>query len=510
MNAVQASLLCDDITKLILENLAPGPPVQSVKTASDVHKKKARHISQLTLARVARTCKGLSSTALDVLWREVDDLIHLLSVFPSFVKITGNQASYTFHGLIKEHDWARFQTYAQRVHVLHAEVGSRLEPSAWLVLFHHYHRNPFLPRLHSLRGWRISNSTSGIAEAMLLQSPELRHLEVDTQQYQDASLEAFQAFLEVIQPALDRLDTLSLHGTIRENKPVREIPFWNLSHLRMLEVTYRISRTYPILDSLLAFPVLETLSLNIDNTPIPLHHADGHAFVSLKSLRLTGDMSNVHNVMGSYSFPNLTQLSLTVQDTRDRPVDNIIAIFHTILKELPEALDTLKLTLTTPGVDYPYAYFSDASGLLEPLHARPSLRALTLHFVNLFANIRDADLRAVEKAWPNLTTVIAFAAAHPRLERFSIPYIGITLIPPLYEVPMDHNLRWFDVKFIESHVPLYTLALTLDRMFPHVEISEDTALKRSWFRGEELKLLMLGLQAGRRAMHRRRELAPTA
>ena len=94
MNAVQASLLCDDITKLILENLAPGPPVQSVKTASDVRKKKARHISQLTLARVARTCKGLSSTALDVLWREVDDLIHLLSVFPSFVKIAANQTTY--------------------------------------------------------------------------------------------------------------------------------------------------------------------------------------------------------------------------------------------------------------------------------------------------------------------------------------------------------------------------------------------------------------------------------
>ena len=83
MTAAQAVLRCHDITKTIFETLAPGPKlVDKAYTKEKIE----RRLLQGTLAHAAQTCKALSDPALDVLWREVDDVIQLLSIFPSFVK----------------------------------------------------------------------------------------------------------------------------------------------------------------------------------------------------------------------------------------------------------------------------------------------------------------------------------------------------------------------------------------------------------------------------------------
>ena len=92
MTAAQAVLRCHDITKTIFETLAPGPKlVDKAYTKEKIE----RRLLQGTLAHAAQTCKALSDPALDVLWREVDDVIQLLSIFPSFVKTSlKNETAY--------------------------------------------------------------------------------------------------------------------------------------------------------------------------------------------------------------------------------------------------------------------------------------------------------------------------------------------------------------------------------------------------------------------------------
>ena len=74
-----------DIAAEILETLAPGPPLQSPSIypydhwAWEDHRRRNRN----ALASMARVCRALSGVALDVLWRYIDDIFHLVDVVPS-------------------------------------------------------------------------------------------------------------------------------------------------------------------------------------------------------------------------------------------------------------------------------------------------------------------------------------------------------------------------------------------------------------------------------------------
>jgi hypothetical protein len=66
LTAMHRALTCHDILVEIFESVA--------------HQAKARR----QLAWIARCCKTLSEPALDVLWKELDDLIPLLEILPAF------------------------------------------------------------------------------------------------------------------------------------------------------------------------------------------------------------------------------------------------------------------------------------------------------------------------------------------------------------------------------------------------------------------------------------------
>ena len=72
-----------DVADAVFAHLSPGPyPHEDVLPWERAERRRA----QKTLARAARVCRALSEPALDVLWRVVDDIVHLLSVLPSYVK----------------------------------------------------------------------------------------------------------------------------------------------------------------------------------------------------------------------------------------------------------------------------------------------------------------------------------------------------------------------------------------------------------------------------------------
>lgn len=74
---------CYEIAAAVFECLSPGPRLMDDDPRPN---KRRRKTAQRTLASAARVCHAFSSPALDVLWRIVDDIVHLLEIFPSFRK----------------------------------------------------------------------------------------------------------------------------------------------------------------------------------------------------------------------------------------------------------------------------------------------------------------------------------------------------------------------------------------------------------------------------------------
>ncbi len=80
MSPQAKALPCQEILLEIFEYLSPG----SQDARALPRQKAARREAQRSLPRLARVCRAFSAPALKVLWTVTDNLIHLLSILPSF------------------------------------------------------------------------------------------------------------------------------------------------------------------------------------------------------------------------------------------------------------------------------------------------------------------------------------------------------------------------------------------------------------------------------------------
>lgn len=69
----------------VFANLAPESPDMDEVDASPI-RNTPQWENRLALACAARTCRAFSSPALDVLWREIEELSALLKLFPSYMQ----------------------------------------------------------------------------------------------------------------------------------------------------------------------------------------------------------------------------------------------------------------------------------------------------------------------------------------------------------------------------------------------------------------------------------------
>ena len=102
MSAMTRALFLQDILELILEELSPGPQIRAPtydQTSSLLaFLRSDRHRRQSTLLHLALVCRALSDLALRVLWRYVDDIVHLLKVSDNGRDIVSNAGvSYSPH-----------------------------------------------------------------------------------------------------------------------------------------------------------------------------------------------------------------------------------------------------------------------------------------------------------------------------------------------------------------------------------------------------------------------------
>ncbi|EMD36117.1 hypothetical protein CERSUDRAFT_156889 [Gelatoporia subvermispora B] len=109
-----------------------------------------------SLARVACVCRLWSDIALDILWREVDDLHRLISLLAPFRKPEQVTDLQKFRRSLVPNDWEQFQRYARRVRRLtHDQFSGRsksryLNPSVFDEMARTCPRAEILPSLHSL------------------------------------------------------------------------------------------------------------------------------------------------------------------------------------------------------------------------------------------------------------------------------------------------------------------------------------------------------------------------
>ena len=89
--AIAALIESADILDMVLRCLSPG---YIAEAEADYRGMQRRRTAQTTLACLARTCRTFKNPALDLLWRSVDDIVHLLSVLPCFGPLAANTKEY--------------------------------------------------------------------------------------------------------------------------------------------------------------------------------------------------------------------------------------------------------------------------------------------------------------------------------------------------------------------------------------------------------------------------------
>ncbi|TFK87394.1 hypothetical protein K466DRAFT_663044 [Polyporus arcularius HHB13444] len=522
--AVIQALENSDIMNVVIRCLTPDPLVEA---EADRRAWLRRRIAQKTLARTARTCRAFKNPALDMLWRSVDDIVHLLSIFPSFVPTAKNRNDHTFRRSITKDEWLHFEEYASRVRELRVKGDTfSMEPSVWSVLARHCcPEGALVPRCERLLNFHIADPFAWTALAVLVESPNLRHLEIDTTEYSGASTETLQMLVSELTPIFSRLETLSLGVPWDvEDQPESPIPFWEYSNLQSLSVNPSVRVTRSIMRSLMDFPNLRSLSLAL----VDVEHGDQtleDGFHQLKELTLSGMADRVHTLMQAVSPPCLETITVHFdvhlpQVHSERMKELVQRIYETLAPSVRE----VHLAFESGYIPAEYILFATATGLLSPLRDR-NLRALTFHFHNHFTHILDHELQEVAQTWPELTafeftynadirdhlaygkeslariatptipTIAAFAAAHPHLERLALPHLNARVIPPLGEIELEHPLQTFAVAYHEASVPLCAAALAIDRLFPSLDMPEGEELEPY----SKLQLLLLGMQTMRRS-----------
>ncbi|KAJ7105951.1 hypothetical protein C8R44DRAFT_328984 [Mycena epipterygia] len=103
----------------------------------------SRNQTRRTLYSVAQTCKGLSHSALKLLWRRLDNLLPLLRLLPS---LTLEGKIYHMPGLVGDAEWAIFDRHAAHVReIIYMQAARRVDPVVYVRLA--MRKLPLLPNL---------------------------------------------------------------------------------------------------------------------------------------------------------------------------------------------------------------------------------------------------------------------------------------------------------------------------------------------------------------------------
>ncbi|KAI0066481.1 hypothetical protein BV25DRAFT_1796922 [Artomyces pyxidatus] len=311
-----------------------------------------------TLSRLSRTSKGFCEPGLGLLWKELDSLMPLISLFPNHLFKRARRPGLGLAIMPIPEDWHKILAYGERVRRLTYDESSKsISPSIFPIIEEYRPRTFILPNLTTLI-WR-AESAAGLDRINLFLNPELQHLvlEIGSRFPQmstllaDLSLRTRLASLSVSSPtslpddfphllapqtelerlalmapgalsagigkwaaSLPRLRSLQLDLTGRSGIAVEGF-FDEISsgsgYSTPASVGSRDSGVFSGEDVDFSDIKKSALRLTEDRAPI------SGAFAQLRQLHLTGEVSNVVMFLKHMASP-LTQLELVLEDPFDK------------------------------------------------------------------------------------------------------------------------------------------------------------------------------------------------
>ncbi|KDQ58323.1 hypothetical protein JAAARDRAFT_192910 [Jaapia argillacea MUCL 33604] len=379
------------------------------------------------LASMAVCCRSFQEPALEVLWRDMEDVEPLLRLIPDlqmlYVHRGGSWArSYTIATTqMTPIDWERFDYYARRVR----SIDHKLDHSLCYDIFTQLasqRRGPLLPRLVEfawsfLRGTRIT--VVELRPLLAFTSPPLRSLTLNGGEGTGMDDESWRHDVEFIQlldqfvHSMPLLEELVLSG----NLATLHVEFSRrLPNLRIIGVFP--SETHWSLQeegicSMASLQHLHSLSLlrccvyrdSLPDTPSPI------GFSSLENLFLSeSKLTSLIYILDGLPVGRIQSIeAYTNADdpNEDEPRSLLIPVFER-LSRFATSLTTLDLVLFARVYPSPADGSSNLMTFLGPL-----LSLRLLKFVHLGFDVApedgliwaDADIQRVACAWPHLVDV---------------------------------------------------------------------------------------------------------
>ncbi|TFY57626.1 hypothetical protein EVJ58_g6912 [Rhodofomes roseus] len=419
-----------------------------------------------TLTELACVSKGFMGPALDILWRNLDDLAALLRILPSF-RLSGS--GYTITEDITPKQWSRFQEYARRVRGLSAR--SRREqagPTIALALTLYPNAQDVVRRWTNPPGARTNSFLRQSATGVLIQ---------------------------LVVAALPDLSSFSIDSGMPSDVPSRYLTsLTQLHRLERLELVYSNAVVdHQVLQHIYHMTSLKALDLKISFNG--LSNSDrlhlGEAFTGLEELNVSGSAHDIQRLFESDAVrcPNLTSLCLTGLEavSTEALKDAVAAACKKLSQSLNEVNmfvsgDTFSTTLSLMDVLQPYLSFREMENMsieldgciprmddeaaLACASAWPDLHSFSAHYGP--ASRRPAQF----PKQPTVAALIEFARRCPRLDFLTLSILDVrTLPPPRSVAPIgQESLSLLQTRMYigGKTANLLDLAIILDLLFPRL------------------------------------------
>ncbi|KZT05051.1 uncharacterized protein LAESUDRAFT_727309 [Laetiporus sulphureus 93-53] len=487
-----------DLVREIIQYLSPK------ETEGDVTRTNMR-----ALACCSRVNKTFSVNALDFLWEQLDSLLPVLKLLPSFVlkerhfhnesidfsddeEDTDTDADdgeliYYLEDIPTAQEWAHLQQYAERVRVLELNSESSTLPAVLSLLYYHNGGRFILPRLKCL-DWRIT-SISASTLILALVPPSLRTLTIDLMDFVDdafgetATIRMLWRFIVAAVPGLEEVTLLNVPPSFEL------MPIIKCTQLRSLNFDYEYNvggddTLWRALSSLSALEAIEGNFKLVEDLP-----EGEEGFFALREVALRGGVRDVNRLIDTISSRHVESFSYKLHYGKE----DLAAYLLLLTTVCTKFGSSLRVIITNVMFDADSVASLDPFGhVIQPLFSLRTLEDISFTFHGCSLPLSDKDMREIAKAFPGLKTftiiltgrmheivpsietLMEFARRCPRLEYLRLPAIHFANFSTKRKFRhTSHGLRRLIIGQPEFRMQKPgVVARFLDAVFPNIKADE--------------------------------------
>ncbi|KAI0785092.1 hypothetical protein C8Q75DRAFT_829539 [Abortiporus biennis] len=399
-----------------------------------------------SLSRLARTCKAFKEPVLNILWKDLDSFLPLLSLFPTHLMRRSKRPGLGLAKNPEPVDWVKLLAYAERVNsIAYVEAYNNVSPSIFATFEEHKPRQYVFPNLTSLT-WK-AESAATLEKSLTFINPGLRTLTIEVgskggkvndylgEVMSKTHLNAFSftyrsslpdKFIETLQSnnAFEKLSLMAPGGlSSKVGKWVSSLPLLrsfqlDLSHQDTAAVEgffeditpgsgYSTPSSLGGTDSGVFsgdeadFSDIRKAAIRLTSDSEP----GRDVFPHLSQLSLTGDLSNIVTFLKYISRP-LTQLDLVIEDPPQKEDWQEVCIV--ICDQFSDSLRSLRITATNASKFFDLVRSTTRAADIKLQHLSLENFAFLPHLLTLEIDLPESaifhnkDITHLSRVCPNL------------------------------------------------------------------------------------------------------------